>query len=375
MTLPDATPVRINQPKRLYVDYICPFGVLCWFLLVPPLILSWNKLLRCSRYPTWFFKAVISKCLVFFGVGKAARFSTNMCFFFPLLFWRSAASVSSCREQRYALAWASCSWATGAVYFESPRQPRLLDLHGRFWPTIAHLATRAGDLGGLRSIQGQSFCASPRPNQHPLQSNEGVLPRPNLSKSWWPHHPPPQPLVVKLRLWRTSNRQHRKFLVLARECRIVHLYFVRWQQHCHHSGGALYEDRLRKPGCMLVPHPRLGCCIVRLYYLRWQQHFHHCAEALYEHCLQKPGCMLVPPPRLGCCIVHRYYLRWQQHFHHCAEALYAHHLQKPGCMLVPHPRLGCCIVHRYYLRWQQHFHHCAEALYEQVSACRNLGVC
>ena len=66
---------------------------------------------------------------------------------------------------------------------ELPQEVKLLDLHGRLWPTTVHLAERAGDFGGSPSIHEQSVSVSPRPHQCPVQSNESILPRPKSSIS------------------------------------------------------------------------------------------------------------------------------------------------------------------------------------------------
>ena len=102
-------------------------------------------------------------------------------------------------------------------FFESLQQLRPLDLYDRSWPTSAHLAKRAADLGGSHSIHRQSFCASARPNQRP--SNEGALP--NVG------------------------------------CYTVQTGCFQWQQHCHHYEEALYEPSQQNL-CVCYSHVQIG---------------------------------------------------------------------------------------------------------------------
>ena len=172
--------------------------------------------------------------------------------------------------------------AAGSESFGSPQQLRPLDLHGRLWPPTAHLAKRAADLGGSHSFHGQSFCASPRPNQRPLRSNENVLRQTKSSISAWLHHPHPQTPVVGLGVCHISNRPRSKVPALATECCIFPGIFFGWKQQSHHYGEALYDDCIcNSPICRWYA----ALCI------RWQQRCHHCGEALYDYRLQKCGCM------------------------------------------------------------------------------------
>ena len=127
-------------------------------------------------------------------------------------------------------------YGTGGEYFDSPQRLRPLDLHSRLWPTTAHLAKWAGDLGGWHSCHGQSFCAPPRLHQLLPGSNASILPQTKWSISGWCHDLHARILVVKLRLCHVSHPWCRRFPALARECCIVHMHCLRRQQHSHHSG-------------------------------------------------------------------------------------------------------------------------------------------
>ena len=64
----------------------------------------------------------------------------------------------------------------------------------------------------------------------------------------------------------------------------------RWQQHCHHSGEAVYDQNLKKAACMPFFRPKAWCCIVPLHCLQRQQHRHRFRWALYDPSLQKTWC-------------------------------------------------------------------------------------
>ena len=231
-------------------------------------------------------------------------------------------NAPSC-TQLYALAWASSSLSQGPGF----------SVFWLTWPTeapgFAHLAKWAGDLGGSSSIHGPSSCASPRPNQLPVQSNKSVLPPTKSSISGWWHPARSQTLVVKLSLCHLSNRQRRKFQALANECCILHGNSFRWQQHSHHSGEALYDGHLQKFGCRPFLHPKVGSRIV---YdssdgdstpITPKNHgmFEACRHLGVCHSLSKGGMLHCPStlrpatavPSLGVGHSIHSLIRWQQH--------------------------------------------------------------